>query len=99
MAGQIILTSQQVNSKKQALQQANQSFKQAANSLYQTATSMKDWEGTAQKAFIAAVTRDKTQMDNFSDLIDRFVNTLDQMVAIIKKAEATNTDIATRRNY
>ncbi len=57
------------------------------------------WEGEARDAFINACNMDRSQMDNFSAVIDAFYQTLLDMAKKYEEAEDVNVNIATSRAY
>lgn len=57
------------------------------------------WDGQAKDAFHQAFLNDKTQMTNFSTLIEKYVNTLLAIAAKYQQAESINTETAATRTY
>ena len=57
------------------------------------------WEGEAKDAFHKAFSQDITQMHNFYNAIEQYVQKLEQIAAAYEKAEKKNTSTATTRKY
>ena len=57
------------------------------------------WEGEAKTAFHKAFTQDVTQMHNFYNAIEQYVQKLDQIATAYEQAEKKNTATATTRKY
>lgn len=82
------------------LEQLNIQFKNSVTQLENIEAALNGmWDGQANDTFHDAFNRDRIQMNNFSDLIVRYVETLRQIASRYRQAEATNTDIASKRNY
>ena len=57
------------------------------------------WEGQAKDAFHNAFISDKTQMNNFYNAIEVYVQRLEATAAKYAQAEAANVEIASTRKY
>ena len=57
------------------------------------------WEGEAKTAFHKAFTQDITQMHNFYNAIEQYVQKLDQIATAYEQAEKKNIATATTRKY
>lgn len=57
------------------------------------------WEGEARDAFHNAFNNDKTQMDNFYNLIEQYCAALEEIAAKYEEAEARNLSTASTRTY
>lgn len=97
---ELLVTASQLIAKADELKQFNATFKNKVNALEETeATLATMWEGEAKDAFHNAFTNDKTQMNNFYNAIEQYVAVMQQIAANYSKAEATNVDTASARNY
>lgn len=94
------VTSGEVRTKASALQQLNQQFKSKATDLSEKEQGLVNmWEGSAKNSFHQAFTKDKGQMDVFSQLIDQYVMALNEIAQKYDEAEQRATELATARNY
>lgn len=94
------VTAAQLRAKAEELTGLNTNFKSNVSDLEgceQNLSTM--WEGEAKAAFHNAFTNDKTQMTNFSTLIDKYVASLLTIAAKYEQAEATNLETASTRTY
>ena len=57
------------------------------------------WEGDAKTAFHTAFTNDKTQMDNFYNLMEQYIITLENIATEYENKEMANAQIASTRSY
>lgn len=98
--GLIQVTSAQLKTQAEELKSLNASFKSTVADLESTeGTLNSQWEGEANDAFHTAFTNDKTQMDNFYNAIEVYVQKLLEIAQNYEKAEAMNTETASARNY
>ena len=88
-----MVTSSELKSKANELRNLNAQFKSQEGSL----VSM--WEGEARDAFDMAFKNDKTQMDNFYNLIEQYCAALETIAAKYEAAEARNLSTAQTRTY
>lgn len=94
------VTSAQLKSTADQLEQLNSNFKSAVDNLESTEQSLSAmWEGEAKQAFQQAFQRDKSNMDLFNANITKFIAALRTMAAKYEQAEAQNTQTATSRSY
>nr|WP_300167677.1 WXG100 family type VII secretion target [uncultured Flavonifractor sp.] len=97
---QFTVTFQQLKSAIDTLTQLNSDFKTATSNLESTEGQLCSmWEGQARDTFDAAFKRDKTQMDNFYNAIQVYIQVLQENLARYQQAEAENTEIASTRKY
>lgn len=96
----IRVTASELRKQASELRNLNGQFKQNVGSLESQEAELKtQWEGEANEAFHAAFTSDKTQMDNFYNLIEQYCTTLENIAAQYEKAEAANAERAAQRTY
>lgn len=80
------------------LMELNANFKAQVENLVSTESTLNSmWEGEARDAFRKVFEEDKEQLDKFAVLVDKYVETLNQIAENYKKAEETNTSIAATR--
>ena len=95
-----ITTPAQLRAKAEELSSLNNSFKTNVSELEaEEQNLMGMWEGQAKEAFHQAFSSDKTQMTNFSTLIEKYVASLLTIAAKYEEAERINTETATARKY
>lgn len=89
-----------VSSKAEELKTLNSSFKSQVEALKEQEAALSSmWEGDAKAAFQNAFKNDSIQMNNFYNAIEKYVSSLQQIVAGYEKAEAANAEKATSRSY
>ena len=94
------VTSGEVRSKAAALLELNQQFRNKANELTEKEGSLTQmWEGEAKNLFHQAYMQDKSQMDTFNQLIDRYVEALNDIAAKYEEAERRAAELAATRSY
>ena len=99
MAGNFSVTSSNLSNGASQLEELNGQFKNAVAELENTEASLSSmWEGEARNAFHKIFTEDKGQMDNFYNLIVKYVEALRTISANYAQAEQTNTDTASSRS-
>lgn len=97
---QFSLTFQNLKSAIDTLTQLNGQFKSAVGNLESTEQQLCGmWEGQARDTFDAAFKKDKTQMDNFYNAIQQYIQVLTENLNRYQAAEQQNTEIATQRKY
>lgn len=97
---EIIVTSSTLRSKAEELNQLNEQFKSQVTSLSDEESALRgQFEGEASDAFHAAFSKDITQMNNFYNAIEQYVQKLLQIAESYEKAEQANVATATTRNY
>ena len=97
---QYTVTIQQITSAIDTLTQLNSEFKTATSNLETTEGQLCSmWEGEARDTFDATFKKDKTQMDNFYNAIQQYINVLTQAKEKYLAAEQANTETASTRNY
>lgn len=96
----IRVTPQELRSKASELRGMNNQLKSQITEFQSGAQELgATWEGDSKQAFIKATENDKQQMDNFSDLIEKYCQTLEDIAKRYDEAEANNERIASSRNY
>ena len=96
----IRVTAEELKNRAEMLNQANAGLKAKVGEFEAASQALAaQWEGEARDAFVNAYTQDKTQMDNFSTVIDDFYQKLLYIAQNYDAAERKNVDIATTRNY
>lgn len=94
------VTSRELKTKASELRDLNGQFKtQAGNLETQESSLVSMWEGEARNAFHLAFKNDKSQMDNFYNLIEQYCVALENIAAKYDMAEAQNVATAQSRTY
>lgn len=94
------VTSSELRTKASELRELNSQFKtQVGNLESQEGSLITMWEGEARNAFDTAFKNDKTQMDNFYNLIEQYCVALENIAAKYDMAEAQNVSTAQARTY
>ena len=94
------VTSAQLKAKAGELRELNGQFKtQVGNLESQEGSLISMWEGEARNAFDAAFKRDKSQMDNFYNLIVQYCASLESIASQYDMAESRNVSTAQQRTY
>jgi WXG100 family type VII secretion target len=96
----IQVTASELRTKAGELRDYNSQFKTQVGNLEsdeQTLAGM--WEGPAKDAFHTAFNNDKTQMDNFYNLMEQYCTTLENIASKYEQAEAANVETANTRTY
>lgn len=94
------VTVAQLKAQAEELRTLNSNFKTTVGELEELeATLGSQWEGEAKNAFHNAFSRDKIQMDNFYNAIERYVAALLTIAAKYEQADGINTETATTRTY
>lgn len=96
----IQVTAKQLRAKASELRGLNGQFKSQVGGLEsqeQVLAGM--WEGEAKNAFHTAFNNDKTQMDNFHNLIEQYCTTLENIATKYEMTEGITTQIAATRTY
>ena len=89
------VTSNQVRAKEGEIQNLNSSYKQKIDSLEQIVKGLDGmWEGDAHDAFHAAFEKDKVNLWNFYNAIEKYCQTLLEIAQNYEKAEAKNVQTA-----
>lgn len=97
---EIKVSAAQLKAKAGELKNLNNQFKAKVQELVgseQNLASM--WEGDAKVAFNTAFNNDKTQMDNFYNLMEQYIITLENIAVEYENKEMANTQIASTRSY
>lgn len=98
--GLITVSSAQLKSTAAELRSLNSNFKsQVGNLEGSEGTLASMWEGQAKTAFHNAFTKDKGQMNVFYQEIEKYCTALETIAAKYDRAEDTNAETATARNY
>ncbi len=94
------VTAKELRTKAGELRDMNAQFKTQVGNLETQEQSLGSmWEGDAKKAFHAAFSNDKVQMDNFYNLIEQYCVALENIATKYEMAEAQNVSTASARNY
>ncbi len=100
MAKTITVTTTTLNSKASELKSLNNNFRSQINNLKSVESSLNSmWDGEANDAFHKAFTKDITQMNNFYNAIEKYVQTLQEIAKKYDAAEQKNVSTATKRAY
>ncbi len=100
MANNITVNTGTVKAKAGELRNLNKTFKSKVEQLKSTESSLNSmWEGEAKTQFHNAFNKDMTQMNNFYNAIEKYVTSLEQIVAAYQSAESKNVSTATQRKY
>lgn len=95
MASSIFVSSAQLRTRASELTELNQRFKTQVTALQEKEGVLKGmYEGDAATTFHNAFTRNKIQMDNFYNCIERYAAVLQEIAARWDQAEAQNQSIA-----
>lgn len=98
MAKTITVTTSTLKSKANELKSLNSKLKSHINSLRSGESSLNSmWDGEANDAFHKAFTKDATQMDNFYNAIEKYVQALQEIAKKYDAAEQKNVGTATKR--
>lgn len=82
------------------LSELNGRFKSMIEQLVTSEMSLNSmWEGEANDAFHNAFTTDKGKMDEFYNLIIKYIESLNSIATRYSQTEQTNTEIASNRTY
>lgn len=94
------VTSSEIRAKAGLLSDLNGQFRTKATDLENKEQSLCSmWEGEAKNTFHQAFMRDKSQMDVFNQLIDRYVEALLEIAAKYEEAERRAMELASARIY
>lgn len=100
MSSTIQVTTATLKNKANELKNLNSKFKSQVENLNSAESSLNGmWEGEVKDAFHKAFSQDITQMHNFYNAIEQYVQKLEQIAAAYEKAEKKNTSTATTRKY
>lgn len=94
------VTSVQVKNRADLLKELNQQYKSRfaeLENMEQSLCSM--WEGEAKSAFHREFVRDKSQVDLFTNLIEKYAMTLYEIAVRYEEAERRATELASSRSY
>ncbi|MBE5881917.1 MAG: WXG100 family type VII secretion target [Lachnospiraceae bacterium] len=97
---EIKVTVSELRSKAGELRNLNSQFKTKVGELESAEQNLASmWEGDAKTAFHTAFTNDKTQMDNFYNLMEQYIITLENIATEYENKEMANAQIASTRSY
>lgn len=100
MASTITVNMGTVKSKADELKNLNSSFRKQVEELKSKEASLNSmWEGEARKAFHNAFNNDAAQMNKFYDAIEKYINSLNEIVKQYQQAENKNLSTAQQRKY
>lgn len=98
--GLIQVSASELKVKAGELRNLNSQFKtQVGNLESQEQALIGMWEGEARDAFNVAFNNDKTQMDNFHNLIEQYCVALENIAAKYEMVESQNLSTASTRTY
>lgn len=96
----IQVTAAELRAKAGELRNLNSQFKTQTGNLESQEQALGSmWEGEAKTAFHTAFTNDKTQMDNFYNLIEQYCQALENIATKYEMAESQNVQTASTRTY
>jgi WXG100 family type VII secretion target len=96
----IQVTAAQLKAQAEKLRNYNSNFKTQTGKLETLEGQLNTmWDGEANTAFHNSFTKDKTQMDNFYNAIEKYANALVTIAGKYEQAESTNTSTASTRVY
>ena len=94
------VTASELKTRAGELRDLNSQFKTQVSNLESQEQSLSSmWEGEANKAFHTAFSNDKAQMENFYNLIEQYVASLENIASQYELAEARNASTASTRSY
>ena len=94
------VTAAELRNKAEQLKGLNSRFRSGVDSLQTAEQGLKSmWEGEANETFHNAFTRDKGQMDQFHQVIERYIEALLIIAAKYEEAENRNIATAATRTY
>ncbi len=100
MANNIIANTGQITAKADELKSFNADLKGKISDLRSQENSLgRMWEGDAKEEFHRAFENDAKQMDEFYKLIEKYVESLKQIVKAYEEAERANAQRACERKY
>ena len=95
MATSIMVSSAQLRTRAEEIDELNQQFKARVNELVEKEGALKSmYEGDAANAFHNTFNRNRVQMDNFYNCIARYSQVLLQIAAQWEQTEALNQNTA-----
>lgn len=98
--GLIQVSAAELRAKAAELRDLDSQFKtQVGNLESQEQVLVSMWEGEARDAFNTAFNNDKTQMDNFYNLIEQYCAALENIATKYEIAESQNAQTAGTRTY
>lgn len=96
----IRVSASELRAKAAELRNLNAQFKtQVGNLESQEQNLISMWEGEARDAFNNAFNADKTQMDEFYNLMEQYCVAMENMAAKYEQAEMQNVNTASTRTY
>lgn len=100
MANSIQVTTSQLTKKAEELKGYNAKFKTQVENLQTQEKSLNTmWDGEANDAFHSAFEKDITQMNKFYEAIEKYVQSLNEIIENYKATEEKNLNIAKSRTY
>lgn len=100
MSNTIQVSTTTLKEKAETLKSLNAKLKQQIESLSSQENSLNSmWDGESNDAFHKAFSEDVIQMNNFYNAIEKYVQTLNEIATEYEKAEQTNLNTASTRNY
>lgn len=96
----ISVTFEQLKVKADELQKLNNDFKTSVSELEGIENELASmWEGMSRDTFHNAFNSDKSQMDNFYNVMEQYVQALLVSLAKYQQAESQNVETAATRTY
>jgi len=96
----IQLTESSLKKAKSDLESLNKQLRADIKNLDSTEKSLQGmWTGDAAKAFDATYKKDGASFEQFVQLVDKYVNALDQIMTLYEKGEKKNVETAKKRSY
>lgn len=96
----IKLTQSALKKKKEELENLNTNLKSQIKDMNSTEKSLMGmWEGDAAKAFDKTYDKDGATFEKFTELVTKYVGTLESIMSLYQKAEQTNIQTAKKRSY
>lgn len=94
------VTASELRSAIQALRENNTQFKGRVTELGAKQQELaSQWQGDANTAFNAAFQNDKDKWEIFSQLVEQYIQALEQILQTYEAAEQANTSTASTRSY
>lgn len=97
---QLMVTAQELRSKAAELRGKNNQVRTQLNTMVSNKTSVCSmWEGEAKDKFSQAFDRDKNQINNFIQTIEKYAAALEEAARQYELTERNNVNIASNRTY
>ena len=94
------VTSGELRNKAAELRTLNEQFKKAVEEMTANEQQLMGmWDGDAKETFHAAYNNDKSQMENFYQVIEKYCQALENNATQYEQAESKNVNTASSRSY